>query len=256
MDAFEGIEAVFFDLDDTLCGYWEAAGAGLKAAFELCRPLGKEPDEMVGHWSAAFRKFCPTIKGSDWYAEYLKSGEPTRNELMRLTLLEAGIDDPTLAVRVSDRYAVERDRNLRLFPDAVEVLNALRDRFPLGLITNGPADIQRQEVNTLGIERWMSIVLIEGEMGEGKPLRSVFRRAEQFVGKSPDQIVFVGNSYGHDVRPAIEAGWRAIWIRRPSDVAPSSGDLKPEERPNDAPEPTAVVGSLTEVLKLLLPDNR
>lgn len=254
MEAFQNIEAVYFDLDDTLCGYWEAAGAGLREAFEACRPMGKEPDEMLGHWGTAFRNFCPSIKGSDWYAEYLKSGESTRNELMRLTLIEAGLpDEDGLSLRIGDAYAAARDRHLKLFPDALELLAALKPRVPIGLITNGPADIQRQEIATLGLDQWIDHVFIEGEMGEGKPLASVFRRAEQAVGLPPEKIVFVGNSYGHDIRPAVEAGWKTIWIRRPSDVAPSAGDARPEERPVDGPAPDAVVGSLAEVRDLLLP---
>ncbi|HRK22575.1 MAG TPA: HAD family hydrolase [Fimbriimonadaceae bacterium] len=252
MDAFRSVRAVFFDLDDTLCAYWEAAGIGLRTAFELCRPYGKTPEEMIGHWGVAFRRFCPSIKGSDWYAEYLKSGEPTRNELMRLTLLEAGIQNETLSSKLGDLYAQARDENLRLFPDAVETLQKLKERFPLGLMTNGPADIQRQEVQTLGLDRIVDHVFIEGEMGEGKPLPAVFRRAESAVGLPPNELLFVGNSYGHDILPAIEAGWRTIWIRRPSDVAPSAGDAKPEEKPDGKPDPDAVVSNLIAVRELVL----
>lgn len=251
MGLFSDVEAVFFDLDDTLCAYWEAARKGLHRAFEIFGPSGRSPEEMVGHWGTAFRKFCPTIKGSDWYIEYLKTGEPTRNELMRRTLLEVGIDDPDLANRLGEAYAMERDRQLKLFPDAIEVLGRLKARYPLGLITNGPADIQRQEIRTLGLEAWIDHVFIEGEMGEGKPLASVFRRAEKSVGLAPSKILFVGNSYGHDVLPAIQAGWRTIWIRRPSDVAPSAGYAKPEEKPAGQPDPDQVVSSLIEVADLL-----
>lgn len=254
MEAFGGVKAVFFDLDDTLCAYWEAAGAGLRTAFELCRPYGKVPEQMVGHWGDAFRKFCPSIKGSDWYVDYLKSGEPTRNELMRLTLIEAGIPDEGLASRLGDLYAKSRDQNLKLFPDALETLVSIKARYPIGLITNGPADIQRQEVRTLGLEPLMDHIFIEGEMGEGKPLQAVFRRAELAVGLPPEAVLFVGNSYGHDILPAIQAGWHTIWIRRSSDVAPSAGDAKPEEKPDGYPDPDAIASDLASVRKLLIGD--
>lgn len=247
---FASVRAIYFDLDDTLCAYWDAAKAGLLAAFRA-HETGTDPQELAAHWAEAFREFSPLVKNGQWYAQYLKSGEPTRRELMRLTLARVGIEDEDLIRQVSDRYAAERDALLSLFPDVVATLKALRGKYKLGLITNGPADVQRQEIETLGIGEYFDHIFIEGEVGEGKPLPSVMRRAEQAVGYEPQEILFVGNSYGHDIRPAIEARWRTVWIRRDSDVAPSSKSGKPEERPEGAPTPDAEIGNLADLLDLL-----
>src|SRR5688572_15384568 len=254
MDPFSSVEAIYFDLDDTLCAYWDASKAALRTAFEKHGPKGCSPEDMVGHWATVFRRFSPTIKGSDWYKEYLKKGEPTRVEQMRMTLAEMGVDDVEKARSLSQCYFEERDRNLKLFPDAIEVLTWASSRFPLGLITNGPADVQRQEIATLGIEPFFKQILIEGEMGEGKPLARVFHRAEEFVKKKPEQLLFVGNSYGHDIFPAIEVGWKTVWVRRPSDVPPSAGKAAvPEEIPPDAPAPNAIISDLLALKELLAP---
>lgn len=247
---FSGVRAVFFDLDDTLCAYWEAAAVGLQRTFEIAGPDGISADDMVSHWASAFRKFSKTIKGSGWYEGYLKSGEPTRIEQMRLTLLEAGIDNPELARKLSDTYYVERDKALCLFPESLEVLKFCEYRYPLGLITNGPADIQRQEIETLKLEPYFKHILIEGEMGEGKPLPSVFRRAEALAGYPSDAMLFVGNSFNHDMAPAMEAGWKTAWIRRPSDVPPSSkGETNvPEPIPTDRRLPDLIIGDLRELI--------
>jgi putative hydrolase of the HAD superfamily len=247
------IKAIYFDLDDTLCGYWEASKFGLRRAFEEHGPEGFTSDEMVRHWAAAFREFSPTLKETGWYEGYLKTGEPTRTEQMRLTLLRMGVVDQSRAERLSQAYMRERDQALRLFDDAIEVLDKLRGRYPLGLITNGPADIQRMEIATLGIEPYFEQILIEGELGEGKPKPSVFRRAEELVGCDRNDILFVGNSYAHDVEPALEAGWRAVWVRRPTDVPPSAGpgQSQPEPRREGAPEPDAIIGHLVDLLPML-----
>lgn len=250
---FSSVRAVYFDLDDTLCAYWEASKAGMRRAFESHGPEGFTPEEMIQHWAATFREFSPTLKQTGWYEGYLKAGEPTRTEQMRLTLLRIGVVDDHRAAALSHAYMTERDAALRLFSDATEVLDRLRARYPLGLITNGPADIQRQEIATLGIGAYFDNIFIEGEMGEGKPNASVFSRAAAAVGLEPREILFVGNSFGHDIVPALDAGWRAIWIRRPSDVPPSSGPgmAMPEEAPEGAPKPDAIIGELTELLELL-----
>jgi putative hydrolase of the HAD superfamily len=109
------------------------------------------------------------------------------------------------------------------------------------------------EVATLDLEQFFDPILIEGEMGEGKPKPAVFKRAAELMNCEPSELLMVGNSYNHDVLPALVAGWKAIWIRRPSDVPPSTEhvDSKPEERPHDMPEPDAVINDLRSLLPLL-----
>jgi putative hydrolase of the HAD superfamily len=247
---FADVKAVFFDLDDTLCQYWEAARAALHIAFAKEGPEGFTAEEMVNLWAVAFRKFIKEVTHPDWYSQYLKNGEVTRTEAMRRALAEANIVDEDRAVRLSRTYMEERNSRLRLFDDSIEVLHLLKERYPLGLITNGPADVQRQEIKTLSIEGYFQAILIEGEMGEGKPKLSVFRRAEGMLRSSPWETLFVGNSYAHDIRPAIEAGWRTAWIRRPTDVPPSAGPggSAVELKPDDAPQPDITINNLRQLI--------
>lgn len=245
---FQDVKAIYFDLDDTLCGYWDAAKAGLRRAFEDHPEHGYSNERMLQEWSIAFQAFVQTIGKTHWYEKYLKSGEITRAELMRRTLERVGIFDEELAHRISHTYQVERQAALELFPEAEEVLKTLHPDFPLGLITNGPADIQQQEIEKLNIRPYITHTFIEGEMGFGKPDPRVFDLATEAVDLPRDQILLVGNSYKHDMIPAIEYGWKTAWIRRPSDIAPSSRTGKIEERPEDGPIPTITINSLEELL--------
>ncbi|RYG44838.1 hypothetical protein EON79_14050, partial [bacterium] len=47
---FSSVKGVYFDLDDTLCGYWDASKAGLRATFTALTPEGFTPEEMVRQW--------------------------------------------------------------------------------------------------------------------------------------------------------------------------------------------------------------
>jgi putative hydrolase of the HAD superfamily len=245
------IRNVFFDLDDTLCAYWEASKQALRETFEAHPVPGKTVQEMVDTWAAAFRDFSPSIKGGDWYAAYLRKGETTRIEQMRLMLVRLGNVDDEFAKELSDVYGAKRDQHLTLFDEAPTVLDALYGRFPLGLITNGPADVQRQEIETLGIGRYFEHVYIEGEMGRGKPLPEVFDQIASDVKCKPEEILFVGNSYHHDIRPAIRAGWHTVWVRKDTDVAPSASGAHLEHKPPNEPDPDLTVGDLREMLPLL-----
>lgn len=246
---FSAIRAVVFDLDDTLCGYWEAAKTGIRRCFELCRPEGVSVETMLANWVAAFQEFCPTLSKSDWYPAYLESGEPTRTEQMRRALSRLGIVDEELADRMSLTYMEQRDSALALYDDALLALQTLKASYRLGMITNGPADIQRQEIGTLGIGGFFDSILIEGEVGFGKPRVEVFRLAESQLGVQPHEALFVGNSFSHDIRPAIAAGWRTVWLRRPTDVP--FGKSSPEPIPADGPFPDLILSDLSSLVSTL-----
>src|SRR5579862_5028664 len=140
------VKAIYFDLDDTLCGYWDACKQGLRETFEIVAVPGASAEEVGSAWAEAFRAFCPNLRDLGFYEKYLVEGGHTRLEQMRRTLSSLGVDDEALAQKLSDKYLERRHDALTLFPDARHVLDSLRGEYPLGLITNGPADIQREEI--------------------------------------------------------------------------------------------------------------
>ena len=254
---FSEVRAVFFDLDDTLCGYWDACKVALRETFgEHGSKIGDHGTEaLVCRWAEAFRAFAPGLRDLGLYEGYLKSGAHTRAEQMRRTLKLLEVENEELALHLGDHYAERRNANLRLFPDALDVLNRLQSAgYPLGLITNGPADVQRQEIETLALADYFDPIYIEGEVGYGKPDERVLENAARAVGLSPERILFVGNSYRADIEPAIRAGWHTAWVRRPSDIPPSA-DLEiegsPETLPSGAPVPDVEIAHLSELIPLL-----
>lgn len=212
---------------------------------------GRTVEEMLEAWVVAFESFCNDLKGQGWYDRYLASGEPTRTENMRRLLSHLGVEDIALAQRMSAYYDAERLRRLELFPEALGVLQALQPRYPMGMITNGPSDIQWDEVRALGLEPYFRHILVEGDLGVGKPYPQVFQAAEQLLGCRPEQMLMVGNSYKHDILGAIQAGWRTAWVQKPTDVSPSNRSGKPESKPEGMPEPDFTVVDLRELLPIL-----
>jgi len=243
--------AIFFDLDDTLCAYWDAAKAGLKSCFSEVLTDGVTPQQLHHAWVLEFRKFCPHLKNFGWYERYLADGGSSRTELMRLTLQSLGIDSPSLAERLSASYYAHRHSNLKLFPESLEVLDQLSQCSSLGLITNGPADVQNLQIDLLRIRGYFKWIFVEGELGFGKPDPRVLERAERSAGSSGPQLLMVGNSYRSDILAAIEKGWDTFWVRRDSDVPPSAGEdnVRPEELPENHPRPTFEYSNLLPLLQ-------
>jgi HAD superfamily hydrolase (TIGR01549 family) len=114
-------------------------------------------------------------------------------------------------------YSVESEydgfKPIDLYPDALRSMAALRDRgFRLAVIANQPAQ-RTAELRALGVEA--AVIAMSMEMGISKPDPAFFARALELIGSPPPgEVAYVGDRVENDVMPSIEAGMRAVWIRR------------------------------------------
>ena len=243
--------AVLFDLDDTLVPDRAAALAAFRAAAELARPRGAEPDDVVASakeharclW-AAFRNEAgfPDSRISSWEVLYADLGgnDPGialirpwapgfRIRVWRLALADSGITDPGLARRLSRAYRQERLARFVPYPDALPALEALAPRFRLGLVTNGAPENQRDKLGRTGLARFFSAVVISGEVGVWKPEPGIYRHALAQLDVRAGDAVMVGDKLGRDVGSARAAGLRGVWLNRPGGE-PRDADTVPDAR--------------------------
>ncbi|MFN7161520.1 MAG: HAD family hydrolase [Fimbriimonadales bacterium] len=210
------IRAVGFDLDDTLCVYMPVAVQARRQVLEqwVVPRAALSLDAIDQHYRRAFQSVLAELHSERWYPLYLREGHATRTETFRRLLESLNLNIDGLAEQLSREYAALREQRLHLHAETLEVLHALRPRYPLFVITNGPAYEQRRELQILGLEAMFTVVAIEGEVGIGKPHKPIFEFVEQQLQIAPEQILFVGNSWEHDVLGALNAGWQTAWVNR------------------------------------------
>lgn len=128
-----------------------------------------------------------------------------------------------------------------LYPDAVSALDNLRDLgFRIAIVANQPAE-RSAELRALGIQP--DVMAMSDEIGLWKPDPAFFERALHLMGDPhPSSVAYVGDRLDNDVRPAIAAGMRAVWLRRgPWGVI---GDAQ-----GPPPETALVADSLAELVQ-------
>jgi HAD superfamily hydrolase (TIGR01549 family) len=231
--------AVLFDLDDTLCDYSTAREMRLRIAFSLGadgKPLVSKPwdlDQMV----AESIRIHP--HGVDHFEELFR---------------KYGVDDPEVARAAARWYRSNRFHGLDYFPGAKLVLRAVRvaqdcasrmTSRPVGIITNGPAEVQRAKIDLLGIDELVDFVIISEEFGEAKPSRAIFAEALQRAGVDATEAVFVGDSPEFDMTGARNMCMRSIWINRHGVEWDQSG-ARPDREVRHIAEVPPIVGSLME----------
>jgi len=169
----------------------------------------------------AYLRVEPTWLSS--YGERKMSGEETEEAYRQLDAMIFRVMFPGQTAEEVNRVSgltrsrwppVAKTIPLELYPDAVPTLERLkRDGYILGLISDAPPDTVNT-IETLGLSRYLSVIVVSGVAGYSKPNPEIFRIALAEAGVGPSQAVHVGDIYEADVLGARNAGMRGLLIDR------------------------------------------
>ncbi len=233
------IDTVLFDLDDTLLddsrAYKEAAR---RVADEVAAERGIDAERLFREYVAQANGFWKKLS-----AEHLTLPiHDARAQLWSDALVAAGVPvDVALAERCGERYTRYRADGLTLFPGALEVIHALRERgCKLGIVTNGFAATHNEKVDRVGLRPHVDALFLADEMGMVKPDPEIFRHACRTLGSEPARTAMVGDRYDRDIVGAGSVGLFTVLI-----------DIHAIPLPDGAQPPDAIVDSIAGVLDVL-----
>jgi putative hydrolase of the HAD superfamily len=249
------LRAVVFDLDDTLIVEEAVARASLRSAVQLVP--GADPDEAIemvlgaartvwrsgphyqlalelgiASWEGLWSRFHGCHPRLDGLAEWAPS---YRRRAWQSALAALGVEDADLAATMAETYDHAQEAGHPLIDGAAEVVRQAKERYWLGLLTNGSADIQHLKLIQTGLAECFDAVVVSGEVGVGKPSPEAFRLALRALAVRPEEAVMVGDSWERDVKGALAAGMPAVWVAG--------------ERP--APDPTLDATTVPSVAALI-----
>jgi putative hydrolase of the HAD superfamily len=104
-----------------------------------------------------------------------------------------------------------------LYPEVPEVLEQLRPRFQLAVISNFDGRL-RFILQHLGISKYFSYVFISSELGADKPDPEIFRRALKIMHLNADEVLHVGDDPERDWKAAAAAGLLVFRLDRPRNL--------------------------------------
>lgn len=100
------------------------------------------------------------------------------------------------------------------FPFTKPTLTKLKEEgYLLGLITNGPSEVQRAKIKLLSLEGFFDEILIPSELGMQKPDPEPFWEMAKRLGCEPSELLYVGDNPIHDVKASKNAGYSAVWVK-------------------------------------------
>jgi putative hydrolase of the HAD superfamily len=192
------IKALVFDLDDTLYLESDFVESGYRAvAQHLARQYGCCCRDVFYAMMSVFvnhgrENVFPTI-----IRRFLANG-----------------------VSLSELVEVYRSHTprIRLFSGYGELLRELRESYRLGIITDGPPEVQRRKVRALGLEQKVDRVIYTWEHGaeKQKPHPQPFSLMMDSLKSRPFNTLYIGDNREKDCKGAHGVGMKFIQVQIPS----------------------------------------
>ena len=226
------VRAVFFDVDFTLI--YPGPTFQAEGYRRACAEAGIDVDPARFEHATAASSFIldeveEQIYNHDLFVHYTAS------------IIEhmggRGPNVVPVARRMYEQWAV--NHHFEMYDDAGPVLKGLQARgLKVGVISNShrSLDAFREHFSLTGL---IHVSVSSAEHGYMKPHRSIFDAALERAGVTADASVMVGDSVKHDIEGALQAGMRAVLLRRSGEV------------PAGLPPHVPVIATLAELYALL-----
>ena len=218
------IKAISFDLDDTL---WPLLPVILKA------------EKDTNKWLIENYPAVENLLISDEVKEIRDSLISQESKLVyqlsklrELTLVELAMrsgytkkESESLA-RDSFKIFFAGRNDVTLYEGVEKVLESLKQKYVLGVITNGNADIKK-----IGIDHYFDFNISASNVNAGKPEPEIFEEALKQTGFRAEEICHVGDHPVNDVEGSNNFGMKSIWFNEkgvdwPLDEKPDFKEVK------------------------------
>lgn len=193
-------------------------------------------------WRRALREAGGSFTDEEFEQEYraariAQEGSFRRRLAVRFLGSDADLDK---LERIAARYWDYPPGALE--PDVVPCLEALRERFRLGVIANQPSAV-RAALERDGLTGFFEVWGVSEDLGVQKPDPELFTLTLRTAGVDGARAAMVGDRLDYDVRPARRAGMRTVWVLR--------GEAPDDPTPEQLAEADAAIRGLDELPPLL-----
>ena len=233
---------IIFDLDDTLIKF---DAVSLPSWHKAVAPYIESGDGLD-----SLRLVSEIRQYGQWYysdSERHREGRhnlhATRRRIVRAAFDVLDIDDTGSADTIADRYSTIRSEMIEPFPGIYDTLNAIRTaEIPMLLVTNGEAVSQREKIDRFELAGFFKWILIEGELGYGKPDERIFDQIEDLFEASGSQLTIVGDNLEWEIEVPSGRGYCTVWHDWRGAGLPADSTARPDHIIGSIPELLHIVG--------------
>jgi putative hydrolase of the HAD superfamily len=197
---------VFFDLDHTLWDFEKNSALAIESAFTTYN-IGVDIPDYI-------ERYVPV--NAAWWKLY-RDGHVNQQELRYgrfrdvFNAVNYTVTDEMIGL-LSAEYIRLLPQNNHLYEGAVEILDYLKTKYSLHIITNGFHEVQAGKLKNSNIDHYFDTVTNSDMAGCKKPNPSIFEFALKLANAEKPSSIMIGDCIEADVQGAIDYGLDAIYF--------------------------------------------
>ncbi len=198
------VQHIFFDLDHTLWDFEKNSDLTFQKIFkEYYIDLSL---------NSFLEKYKPINKG---YWELYQENKVSKKDLRYFRLkdtfdvLEYSISDH-LITEISIKYIDYLPFFNHLFEGTIQLLEDLKMKYQLHIITNGFEEVQLLKMEKSGLLPYFNQIITSESVGVKKPNPKIFHHALKLANSTIDNSLMIGDNIEADIKGAMNVGLRAI----------------------------------------------
>lgn len=206
MKSFHHKKHIFFDLDHTLWDFDKNSEFAFDTIFKQ-QGFDIELSDFLNIY----------IPRNQHYWKLYQDNQITHDDLRYYRLkdvfdaLQIEISENMIHL-LSDEYIKYLPEYNHLFDGALEMLDYLKPKYQLHIITNGFASVQTKKMKNSNIDHYFETITNSEMAGVKKPHKKIFDFALSLSNASKDESLMIGDSYEADILGAQNAGIEAIFF--------------------------------------------
>jgi len=228
-------KCVFIDLDDTLWDFHANAKESLHEVY-MVRNLNNYFEDF-DHFFKIYAK--RNLELWDMYGKGLIDQKFLKTERFRYPLAKMGHDNLQLAEQIGVQFLDFLPTKTTLVPFAKELLDYLKPKYPLTIISNGFVEVQYKKLRATNLEAYFEHIVLSESAKALKPDKQIFEYALRLNGIKASEAIMIGDSFEADIQGAKNAGIDQIFYAPHQDVSSNSFS------------PTFVAKKLEDVIDIL-----
>ena len=200
------IKHLFFDLDHTLWDFDKNSGLTFEKIFKI-NNLDVE--------LSTFLEVYEPINLDYWklYREEKVTKEALRYGRLKdaFNAININVEDDMIN-HLSVAYIDHLTTFNHLFDGTLDILNYLKDKYELHIITNGFEEAQERKMDNANIKDYFKTITNSEMVGVKKPNPKIFNFALDSAKASPTESVMIGDSLEADIEGAHSIGMETIYF--------------------------------------------
>ncbi|MBR2545222.1 MAG: HAD family hydrolase, partial [Erysipelotrichaceae bacterium] len=112
-----------------------------------------------------------------------------------------------------------------LFPDAMDTVLKLKEKYKIGILTNGAHLAQWGKIERSGLMPYVDAIVVSEDAGVRKPDVRIFEMMADKLGLKCEECVYVGDTFSLDIMGAYNSGMKPVWIWPSERAKPSDFDV-------------------------------